>query len=627
MLRFEKGLSLELIFITTKLNPYKVKLLKQFIKKYFQNFSYFYRYLGYRVFLVMILSILVGLLDGMGLTMFLPLLQMADGQSSVSPESLGNLGFLVRELNEFGIQLNLVNALIFLLFFFVLKGFATYFSVFYKVLVRQYFVRTLRLKLINYFTRYSYKSFVLSDVGRIQNTLTGEVAKVSIAYISYFSCFQNTILLLVYMSFAFMVDWKFALLTSVGGALTNLIYKTIYNKTKEESASLTKNNSDFQGLVIQFIANFKYLKATGSLNRYVGIMENSVKDVEANNTKIGVLESKITASREPLLMVVIVGVILLQVYGMNGSLSSILVSLLFFYRALTSLMSIQTNYNGFLGVSGSLDNMTEFEKELKAGIENDGPKTIKAINGEIKIIDVSFGFNENNLILDKINLSIKKDQTIAFVGDSGSGKTTLVSIISGLMKPDAGSVEIDGNNINDIKVSDYQRKIGYISQDPVIFNDTIYNNVTFWSEKTPENILLFNKAIAQASISDFIQELPNQENTILGNNGINLSGGQKQRISIARELFKEIDLLILDEATSALDSENEKNIQQNIDALKGNYTIIIIAHRLSTVKNADMIVVMNKGQIISKGNFENLLIESDKFKKMVEIQNLSNSNI
>lgn len=600
-----------------------MKLLKQFVKKYFQNFTYFYRYLGFRVFTVMALSILVGLLDGMGLTMFLPLLQMADGKSASNSESLGNLGFFVDFLNSMGIEMNLVNALIFLLVFFALKGIATYVSNVYKIYVRQFFIRTLRLNLISGFTRYSFKSFVLSDIGRIQNTLTGEVARVSQAYTAYVTCFQNMILVLVYMFFAFMVDWKFALLTSLGGVLTNLIYKTIYKKTKEQSSLFTKGNSDFQGLIIQFIQNFKYLKATGTLNDYSDKLNHSVKTVESVNTSIGKLEARISSSREPLLIGVICGVIALQIYVMDGTLGSVLISLLFFYRALTSLMGIQTNYNTFLSVSGSLDNMTDFEKELKLNREPNGKKTVEKFEEHLVLKDVGFGYTDDNGILNAINLTIKKNQTVAFVGESGSGKTTLVSIISGLMKPNLGQIEIDNVNVQEIDIKTFQKRIGYISQDPVIFNDSLFNNVTFWAADTLANRELFDKALQQASLFDFVQSLPEKGDTLLGNNGINLSGGQKQRISIARELYKNIDILILDEATSALDSENERNIQENIENLQGEYTILIIAHRLSTVKNADIIYLMDKGTIVDFGDFGTLLENSERFKKMVEVQDVS----
>ena len=168
----------------------------------------------------------------------------------------------------------------------------------------------------------------------------------------------------------------------------------------------------------------------------------------------------------------------------------------------------------------------------------------------------------------------------------------------------------------------YRKRIGYITQEPVIFDDTVYNNVTFWSEKTDQNEHRFWEALRKASIDEFIMDQPDGKETRLGNNGINLSGGQKQRVSIARELYKNVEFLFMDEATSALDSETEKMIQQNIDRLRGQYTILIIAHRLSTIKNADRVVVMSKGQIDRIGTYKELVANSDAFKRMVELQEL-----
>lgn len=283
---------------------------------------------------------------------------------------------------------------------------------------------------------------------------------------------------------------------------------------------------------------------------------------------------------------------------------------------------VQTQTNLFLAVSGSLQNMTDFTQELKNNKEQTGTDDFKGFKESIKLKDVSFGYQPNDFILKNIDLEIKKNQTVAFVGESGSGKTTLVNIVAGLMQNDLGKIQIDGKDIKGIDVATYQKRIGYITQDPVIFNDTVFNNITFWDEPTPTNILRFEHAISKASIGEFINSMEFKEHSILGNSGINLSGGQKQRISIARELYKDIDILILDEATSALDSETERLIQNNIDELKGNYTVLIVAHRLSTVKNADKIVYMKKGKIEMVGNFDSLLQSSERFSKMVKLQEL-----
>lgn len=599
-----------------------MKALKSLIKKYFSSFAYFYTYLRYRLFIVIGLSILIGTLDGFGLTMFLPLLQMADGSTVATGEGLGDLSFIVDGFNSLGIELNIKIALLILFIFFALKGVVIYITSVLKVIINRFFISKLRITLTDLFTHYSFKKFVTSDVGRIQNSLTGEIGRVTNAYQHYSECIQQSVMILVYTIFVFMVDWRFALLVCIGGGITNLLYGSIYKKTKQLSAELTKNNSGYQGLIIQYIANFKYLKATGFLKQYATKLKNKIREIEENSKKIGVLNARVTALREPMLIGVVCLVILVHIFILKGHLASVMISLLFFYRALTALMNLQNRYNSFLGVSGSLDNITKFEKELKQGAEKDGTIEFTRLSHSIEVQNVDFGYDEPNGILKQLNLKINKNQSVAFVGESGSGKTTLVNLISGLLNPNNGQIKIDGTNLNSLRKSSYQSRIGYIAQEPVIFNDTIFNNVTFWAEPTEENKIKFYDAVKRASIFEFIDSLKKKEDTLLGNNGINLSGGQKQRISIARELYKDIDILILDEATSALDSETEKEIQTNIDALKGQYTILIIAHRLSTIKNADVVYLMDKGKIIGSGNFEELVESSERFRKMVELQEI-----
>jgi subfamily B ATP-binding cassette protein MsbA len=265
--------------------------------------------------------------------------------------------------------------------------------------------------------------------------------------------------------------------------------------------------------------------------------------------------------------------------------------------------------------------MTEFEKELDRNVELIGGNIkIATFTQNIELSNCNLSF-ENRKALDSINFIVNRMETISFVGESGSGKTTLLNVIAGLYRVDEGNVMIDGINFKDLDIKSFHKRIGYIIQEPIIFNDTIYNNVTFWAEKTPNNIDRFKKALSRASLSDFVSTLSNGMDTFIENGGINLSGGQKQRISIARELFKEIDILIMDEATSALDSETEKSIKESFDNLKGRMTILIVAHRLSTVKNSDRIVLMKGGRIMGIGNY-NELLNNPMFSSMVENQKI-----
>ncbi len=561
----------------------------------------------------------MGILDGFGLAMFLPLLQKVDEGSSVDGSGLGKLKFLVDGIESIGFSLNLSTILIVMCIFFILKGIMQFISSSYEVNLRHYFVKAIRLGLSKSLSEISYKAFVMTDAGRIQNTMSGEVSRISLAYQSYFGSFQQITMMCVYMTFAFFIDAEFALLICIGGFLTNFIYKRLYKITKEYSRKLTYGRNHYQGLILQFVTNFKYLKATGYINRYNTKLKRVIDLIEDSNKTIGKLSAIVTSIREPILIIVVSSVILIQVNFMAGTLGTILISLLFFYRALSSMILLQTHYNKFLEVSGSMENMTNFESQLELAKETSGSVRLDKFKRDIILHNVVFNYAEH-YVLKNINLKIKKNQTVAFVGESGSGKTTLINIICGLMPVGSGNLYIDGISSSQLNLETYQNRIGYITQEPVIFNDTIFNNITFWADRSKENVDRFFWALQQASIYDFVKELPEIEQTILGINGVNLSGGQKQRISIARELFKDVDILVLDEATSALDSETEEIIQKGLEELQGKYTILIVAHRLSTIKNADRILVLNNGRIENEGCFKELILNSTKFQKMVELQ-------
>jgi ABC-type multidrug transport system fused ATPase/permease subunit len=565
---------------------------------------------------------MVGILDGFGLAMFLPLLQMVDGSGGeVDSEQMGNLSFLIEGLKSLGFGLNLQTVLIVMLVFFSLKGVMKFFEGFYKVVLQQKFIRQIRFSNIELLSGYRYSDFVNSDSGKIQNTFSGEVDRVMQAYQNYFRTFQYGVMVLVYTVFALLANAQFAIFVAIGGVLTNFIFNIFYKKSKEYSRKFTTQSHSFQGLLLQMVSNFKYLKASGLIQEYGQKLRNAIIRIEVIQRKLGTLASALAAIREPIVMIVVIVVILIQVSVFAQSLGLIILSLLFFYRALNYLMSLQNYWNSFLAVSGSLENMNQFSEELARHQENQGGKEFGKFSEEIVIKNLNYSYDTIKVLKD-VSLKIKRNETVALVGESGSGKTTLLNVLSGLLQVGRGSFLIDGTEIQDYDIKSYQQRIGYITQEPVIFNDTVFNNITFWDEPTAKNIARFERALKMASIYDFVMELPDKENATLGNNGIMVSGGQKQRLSIARELYKEVDFLFMDEATSALDSETEKSIQENIDQLKGKYTIIIIAHRLSTVKDADRIIYLKNGHVENEGTFDNLKETSNRFKRMVEMNNL-----
>jgi ABC-type multidrug transport system fused ATPase/permease subunit len=264
---------------------------------------------------------------------------------------------------------------------------------------------------------------------------------------------------------------------------------------------------------------------------------------------------------------------------------------------LNAALLLQAAWNDYLGKIGALENVQSFNMKMEAAKETLGTEPFDRFKSSIELQNVSFAYNERQ-ILNGINLNIDKNEVVAFVGESGAGKTTLVNIICGLLNPSSGKILVDGLPLSQYDTTNYQRRIGYITQEPAIFNASIFDNVSFWDVPNPENLAKCVQVLSMAHMTDYLESLPDGLHTLLGINGINLSGGQKQRIAIARELYKDIDILCLDEATSALDEETESIIQENIKSLKGKYTLLIIAHRLSTIQMADKVYKMAGGRNI-----------------------------
>lgn len=284
------------------------------------------------------------------------------------------------------------------------------------------------------------------------------------------------------------------------------------------------------------------------------------------------------------------------------------------YSVLTDMMSIVSdlleeckNFNISCERIFSIIDGSEFKKEKF------GKEELKHINGDFEFKNVSFGYNEN-LVLKDFNLKINSGKTYGLVGKSGSGKTTIFNLLCKLYDVNLGTILIDGKNINDLDEKSIRGNITIINQNPYIFNMSIKENLQLVrNDVTDEEI---NRACKLACLDEYIDNLPDKYDTIVGEGGVNLSGGQRQRLAIARALIQDTQIILFDEATSALDNETQSKIQDAIDNLKGNYTIIIIAHRLSTIVNCDKIFMLDDGRIIDSGSHKELLSSNKEYKKL-----------
>ena len=265
----------------------------------------------------------------------------------------------------------------------------------------------------------------------------------------------------------------------------------------------------------------------------------------------------------------------------------------------------------------SAERIGEILDENIAITEKENARPVKRFNEVISYRNVSFSYGDEP-VLENINLEIKKGKMLAIVGPSGAGKSTLADLLPRFIDVSSGVLSIDGHDIRDLKIKDLRHLMGIVSQEPILFNDSIHNNIAFGKEgATKEDV---TEAAKIANAHEFIIKMPEGYDTNVGEAGVKLSGGQRQRLTIARAILKNPPILILDEATSSLDSESEKLVQEALFKLMKNRTSLVIAHRLSTIQFADEIVVMQEGRIIERGNHISLMSKNGLYRKLVEMQ-------
>ena len=304
----------------------------------------------------------------------------------------------------------------------------------------------------------------------------------------------------------------------------------------------------------------------------------------------------------------------------NQSLSpeEFLVFLAMFFQILPPAKSLANSISTIQKGGPALERVIEIlDADIKID-EKENPIPIQTLENSIEFKNVGFYYNEDRTILKNFNLTIPKGKTVALVGQSGSGKTTIANLLARFYDATEGEILIDGNNIKDLKVRDYRQMIGMVTQESVLFNDSVYNNILMGKPDADREEVEAAAKIANAH--DFILNLSDGYDTNIGDDGNKLSGGQKQRVSIARAVLKNPPIMILDEATSALDTESERFVQEALEKMMENRTSLVIAHRLSTIQKADWIVVMERGMILEQGTHKELMDKNGAYKKLVELQ-------
>jgi subfamily B ATP-binding cassette protein MsbA len=384
--------------------------------------------------------------------------------------------------------------------------------------------------------------------------------------------------------------------------------------------ALTKASGEYHEGVVQFMQHYKYLKATGRFPRVQAHLQSIIHRLTQARYRLSLIGGFIHSLPEPIAVILLAVILYVYVVIWQNSFTLVAVLLLLLYRTVMRLMALQSEWNGFFAASGALRVIPETLTAIDRDKEEIGKGKTSGLTEGIELKDVSYAYGEKEA-LKQVSVQIPKHATIALVGMSGGGKSTLVDILTAVLKPDQGSVTYDGSPYEDLDVEILRQKMGYVTQEITIFNDSILRNVTFWDPETGDQHERVVDACERSQCRGFIEDLPEGYHTHVGDRGINLSVGQRQRIAIARELYRDPEVLIFDEATSALDSESERAIQASIEALKGSKTLVLIAHRLSTIKNADHIYVLDHGRIAEHGTFGELYSNpSSVFRRMCDLQ-------
>ena len=339
------------------------------------------------------------------------------------------------------------------------------------------------------------------------------------------------------------------------------------------------------------------------------------------NMKYAQLSSTLTPTIE---FVAAVGVSIILWYGGNsvingsitaGSLVAFLTYAVNISNPIKRLSRVIGNIQKALAAAQRVFDVLDLPEVIKNAPD---AKALPKVKGDVRFNDVSFAYNENEEVLSHVSFEVKPGEMIAFVGPSGAGKSTVASLLPRFYDATNGSITIDGQDIRKVTLDSLREQVGIVPQETVLFNGSVYDNILYGRlDATREEVEAAAKA---ANAHDFIVQLPNGYETMLGDRGMNISGGQRQRISIARAILKNPQILILDEATSALDTESERVVQEALDRLMVGRTSFVIAHRLSTIKNADKIMVLEKGQLIEQGNHDELMAMDGLYAHLYKIQ-------
>jgi ATP-binding cassette subfamily B protein len=461
--------------------------------------------------------------------------------------------------------------------------------------------------------------FTNSKQGMLFNTFLNEIRVIGDAYLSMSLFFANLVQLILYLAVPFYISWQVASISIV----TALIFAAPFILLGRLNYRLGKLNTStanqLSSAIQESLASAKVILGFGNRRESVKLLDRVYNIHRQATLKSQTLNIAIPLMYYPLgLLVVVISLFAARRFAVPLSeTAALLYSLMRVMPFVGQIPTLKNSVDNFLPSYEQLVNLRKTAKEME---QKTGSRIFDGFTKEIVIENLIFAYPGHKPILTDINIHIPKGKMVAFVGPSGGGKTTLIDMIMGFHEPSSGQITLDGVPVFEFDINSYRHRIGYVPQESILFDMSIRENLRWASESATD--VEIKRACQQANAEEFIEGFPKKYDTLVGDRGIRLSGGQIQRIALARAMLRKPDILILDEATSSLDSHSERLIQQAIDAIAKDTTVIIIAHRLSTVANADYIYVLDKGSIVEEGTYVELAQKDGYFSRMIKSQAL-----
>ena len=519
-----------------------------------------------------------------------------------------------------------VSALIFIcgivVLLFFLKNLFGYLAAFFITFLRNGVLRDVRNALYNKILHLPISYFSEKKKGDTISRITADVNEVQTSFLSILELIVREPLTIIFTIIAMlMISAKLTIFVFVFLPISGFIISLIGKKLKSQSLRAQEENGNFLSIVEETLSSLKIVKGFNAEDKFQNKFQESTNKL--NNILNSLVNRQNLASPTSEFLGIFVIVIILWFGGnmvlIEGSLdaASFIAFLGLAYNILTPAKQISKATYSVKKGNAAAERIIEVLETPSIIVDSKNAIIATDFKSTIQIENVDFKY-EDELVLKNFSLNVPKGSTVALVGQSGSGKSTIANLVTRFYDVNSGSIKVDGVDIREITKRSLRDLMGLVTQDSILFNDSIRDNVALGKTNATEEEII--DALKIANAWEFVKDLPKALDTNIGDSGNKLSGGQKQRLSIARAVLKNPPIMILDEATSALDTESEKLVQKALENMMKNRTSIVIAHRLSTIQNADLIVVMQKGEIVEQGKHNELLLKDGTYRKLVEMQ-------